>query len=60
MDNLDRLALEVAVSILQAETEAPGSQTPASIKLAQQIFDQLREAEPDLTATYPGNAFHLM
>lgn len=59
MDNLDRLALEVAVSIILAETETPGSQTPSSIKLAQQILDQLREAEPDLVETFAGNALHL-
>ena len=60
MDDLDRLALEVAISIKQAETEAPGSQTPASIKLAQQILDQLQRAEPDLIATFAANAPHLM
>ncbi len=45
MDDLDRLALDVAVSILEAEAEVPGSQAPASVRLAEQILRELLETE---------------
>jgi len=46
MDDLDRISLEVAISILQAEAEAPGSQPSSSVRLAEQILAQLQETEP--------------
>ena len=45
MDDLDRRSVEVAISILQAEAESPGSQKPASIGIAKQILAQLQPAE---------------
>jgi hypothetical protein len=48
MDDLDRRSLEVAISILQAETESPGSQKPASIEIAKKILAQLQPAEQHL------------
>jgi hypothetical protein len=45
MDELDRIALEVAISILQAEAEAPGSQLQSSITLAEQIVAHLQETD---------------
>jgi hypothetical protein len=49
MDDLDRLALEVAISILREEAEAPGSHAPTSVKLARQIVAELRQKEPSGT-----------
>ena len=45
MDDLDRRSVDVAIGILQAETESPGSQKTASIEIAKQILAQLRPAE---------------
>lgn len=45
MDDLDRLALEVAISILQEEAETPASQTATSVKLARDILAELRQRE---------------
>jgi hypothetical protein len=49
MDHLDRIALEVAISILQAEAEAPESQPSSSVRLAEQILAHLQETKPDQT-----------
>jgi hypothetical protein len=46
MDELDRIAFDVAISILQAEAEAPGSQLPSSVTLAEQIVAHLQEMNP--------------
>jgi hypothetical protein len=49
MDDLDRIARDVAISILQAEAEVPESQTPANVKLAREILAQLRQTETSQT-----------
>jgi hypothetical protein len=46
MDDLDRLSLDVAIGILQAEKESPGRQKPAIIEIAEQILAELQPAEP--------------
>lgn len=56
MDDLDRLSLAVAIGILQAETELPGSQKPASIEIAKLIVAQLRPAEQEQQETSAGTA----
>lgn len=57
MDDLDRLSLEVAIGILQAEMESPGSQRPASIEMAKQILTELRWAEWCVEELSTGHAF---
>ena len=57
MDDLDRLSLEVAIGILQAETESPGSQKPASIEIAEQILAELQPAERHVQELSTGHAF---
>jgi len=47
MDDLDRLTLEVAESIMHAERRAPGIHNPATVLIAKQILAQLQEAEPN-------------
>ena len=55
MDELDRIAFDVAISILQAEAEAPGSQLPASVTLAEQIVAHLQETNPADTKAQPAS-----
>lgn len=57
MDDLDRLSLEVALSILRAEADAPGSQKLASVNIAQQILAHLQPAEQYIKATSTGRVF---
>lgn len=57
MGDLDRRSLEVAISILQTETESPGSQKPASIKIARQILAQLQPPEQRPKEIFAGSAF---
>jgi hypothetical protein len=56
MDDLDKIVLEVALSIVQAEAEAPGSQPLRSVRLAEEIVAHLQQAanEQPKTRTAPG------
>jgi len=45
MDDLDKIVLEVALSILRAEAKAPGSQAPSSVSLAEEIATHLQQRE---------------
>ena len=51
MDDLDKIVLEVALSILQAEAHAPGSQPPRSVSLAEEIVTYLQQADNELPKT---------
>jgi hypothetical protein len=57
MDDLDRRSMEVAIGVLQAETESPGSQKLASIEIAKQILAQLQPAEQHLKEISAVSAF---
>jgi hypothetical protein len=51
MDDLDKIVLKVALSIVQGEAEAPGSQPLRSVRLAEEIVAHLQQADNELPKT---------